>query len=79
MLAVDRAGLPLAISNLVQVVKMRTSAGFIPSFSTGTHKTRDRSNPPVTSRVLLEIAKKYGLGRTDQQHHKGGKGGTDGK
>ena len=30
---------------------MRTTAGFVPSYSAGTHKTRDRSNPPVTAKV----------------------------
>ena len=49
----------LAVQNLIQIVKMRTTAGFIPSFSAGTHKTRDRSNPPVTSRILLEIVRRY--------------------
>jgi len=53
----------LAISNLVQIVKMRTSAGFIPSFASGTRKTRDRSNPPVTSKVLLEMLHRWGSER----------------
>ena len=57
------SALDLALSNLAQVVKMRTSAGFVPSYSAGTHKTRDRSNPPVTARVLLEIVRRWGLRR----------------
>ena len=39
---------------------MRTSAGFVPSYSSGTHKTRDRTNPPVTGRILAEIARRWG-------------------
>eukprot|EP00041_Stephanoeca_diplocostata_P022284 m.529731 g.529731 ORF g.529731 m.529731 type:complete len:1108 (+) comp22020_c0_seq2:118-3441(+) len=53
--------LDLAISNLVQVIKMRTAAGFIPSLSAGTFKSRDRSNPPVTAKVLHEIIKRWGV------------------
>jgi len=32
--------LDLALSNLIQIIKMRTSAGFIPSYSAGTLKSR---------------------------------------
>jgi hypothetical protein len=49
---------------LIQIIKMRTSAGFIPSFSAGTTKTRDRSNPPVTAKILHEITKRWGLAKT---------------
>ena len=52
----------LALSNLVAVVKARTSAGFLPSYSNGALKSRDRSNPPVTSRVLREIVRRWGAG-----------------
>ena len=37
---------------------------FIPSFSAGTVKTRDRSNPPVTAKILHEITKRWGVNRT---------------
>ena len=43
---------------------MRTSAGFVPSYSSGTHKTRDRTNPPVTSKILGEIVRRWGAPRT---------------
>ena len=48
MLSLD--ALDWSLSNLIQIVKMRTSAGFIPSLSMGTGKSRDRSNPPVTAK-----------------------------
>ena len=62
MLSLD--ALDLAVSNLVQIVKMRTTAGFVPSNSAGTRKTRDRSNPPVTAKILHEMTKRWGVGRT---------------
>jgi len=62
MLSLD--ALDLAISNLIQIIKGRTSSGFIPSYSAGTTKTRDRSNPPVTSKIMSEISRRWGKGRT---------------
>lgn len=62
MLSLD--ALDWSISNLIQIVKMRTSAGFIPSLSMGTGKSRDRSNPPVTAKVLHEITLRWGANRT---------------
>jgi hypothetical protein len=62
MLSLD--ALDLSFSNLIQIIKMRTTAGFIPSYSAGTHKTRDRSNPPVTAKILHEITKRWGANRT---------------
>lgn len=56
--------LELSLSNLIQIIKMRTSAGFIPSYSAGTVKSRDRSNPPVTAKVLHEITKRWGVTKT---------------
>ena len=53
MLSLD--ALDLSLSNLIQIIKMRTSAGFIPSYSSGTLKSRDRSNPPVTSNILNHV------------------------
>ena len=35
MLSMD--ALDLSLSNLIQIVKMRTSAGFIPSYAAGVH------------------------------------------
>ena len=56
--------LDLAFSNLIQIIKMRTSAGFVPSYTAGTVKSRDRSNPPVTAKVLHEITKRWGPAAT---------------
>ena len=53
MLSLD--ALDLAFSNLVQIVKMRTTAGFVPSYASGSRKTRDRSNPPVTANILAKV------------------------
>jgi len=52
----------LAYSALLQVVKSRTAEGFVPNWATTVHK-RVWSQPPIASRVLLEIinhAKKTG-------------------
>ena len=62
MLSLD--ALDLAFSNLIQIVKMRTSAGFIPSYSAGTLKSRDRTNPPVTANILHKITQRWGAERT---------------
>lgn len=62
MLSLD--ALDLALSNLIQIVKMRTSAGFIPSYSAGTLKSRDRTNPPVTANILHKITQRWGEART---------------
>lgn len=62
MLSLD--ALELSLSNLIQIIKMRTSAGFLPSYSSGTVKSRDRSNPPVTAKVLYEIVQRWGAEKT---------------
>ena len=48
-----------AYSNLIQILKSRTMAGFVPNYSKGLEKTRDRTEPPVGSKILLEIHKRY--------------------
>jgi hypothetical protein len=62
MLSLD--ALDLAFSNLIQIIKARTAAGFIASLNSGTFKSRDRSNPPVTAKILHEITKRWGTNRT---------------
>ena len=62
MLSLD--ALDLSFSNLIQIIKMRTSAGFIPSYSAGTLKSRDRSNPPVTANILHHITQRWGAAKT---------------
>jgi hypothetical protein len=42
---------------------MRTAAGFIPSFGAGTMKTRATTQPPVTAKALLEVARRWGVDR----------------
>jgi putative isomerase len=41
------------------VVKSKTTAGFIPNWSTGGLKSQDRTEPPVGAKVLLELYQKY--------------------
>ena len=62
MLSLD--ALDLSFSNLIQIIKGRTSSGFVPSYASGTLKTRDRSNPPVTSKILHEISRRWGDAKT---------------
>jgi hypothetical protein len=52
----------LAYSNLIQVVRSRTSRGFVPNYSAGGSKSVDRTEPPVGARVLREIYSRYGDG-----------------
>jgi putative isomerase len=42
-----------------EVVKSKTTAGFIPNWSTGGLMSQDRTEPPVGGRVLLELYQKY--------------------
>tara|TARA_B110000208_G_scaffold134378_1_gene162547 strand:- start:163 stop:1869 length:1707 start_codon:yes stop_codon:yes gene_type:complete len=62
LLSID--ALDLALQNFIQIVKGRTSAGFVPSLHAGTFKSRDRSNPPVSAKILLEIVQKWGVQKT---------------
>ena len=51
----------LAYSNVIEIVNERTQKGFVPNMSCGNGmKTEDRSQPPVGSRMVLELYKKYG-------------------
>ena len=38
--------------------------GFIPSFSSGTFKTRATTQPPVSSQALWQVAKRWGVQKT---------------
>eukprot|EP00051_Salpingoeca_urceolata_P014957 m.191191 g.191191 ORF g.191191 m.191191 type:complete len:939 (+) comp18245_c0_seq1:119-2935(+) len=49
----------IAYSNLFQVIKSKTAAGFVPNFAGGGSKSQDRTEPPVGSKVVLELYKKY--------------------
>ena len=46
-------------SNLIQIVKARTSKGFVPNFSGGGDKSIDRTEPPVGGMILKEIWDKF--------------------
>ena len=53
-------GRELAYSNVIEIVNERTDRGFIPNMSCGNgQKTLDRSQPPVGSRMVLELYRKY--------------------
>ena len=53
-------GRALAYSNVIGIVNERTEQGFVPNMSCGNGmKTKDRSQPPVGSRIVLELYKKY--------------------
>jgi hypothetical protein len=62
MLGIDSLG--LALSQVIALVKMKTAAGFVPGFSSGAFKMRECSQPPITSKALYEIAKRWGVNRT---------------
>jgi len=50
----------LAYSNFIQVIKSKTSAGFVPNFAAGGSKSQDRTEPPVGAQVLVELHKRFG-------------------
>ncbi len=53
----------LAVSNMIEIVNERTDKGFVPNMSCGNgQKTLDRSQPPVGSRMVLELYRETGWG-----------------
>ena len=51
----------LAYSNAVEIISERTDRGFVPNMSCGNGlKTLDRSQPPVGSRIVLELYRRFG-------------------
>eukprot|EP01045_Picozoa_sp_COSAG04_P000646 COSAG04_NODE_17_length_40288_cov_9.152728_2_plen_784_part_00 len=58
-------GFGLAMSNLVQTVKAKTAAGFIPNNDGGGAKSEDRSEPPVAAKTTLQLVEKFGAKRMD--------------
>ena len=50
----------MAYSNLFQVMKSKSAAGFVPNYAAGGMRSEDRSEPPVGAKVTLELFKKYG-------------------
>jgi hypothetical protein len=49
----------LAYSNLIQVIKSKSAAGFVPNFAAGLSRSDDRTEPPIGAKVLLELYKKW--------------------
>lgn len=49
----------IAYSNLIQVIKSKTAAGFVPNYAGGGMKSQDRTEPPVGAKALLQLFKKY--------------------
>lgn len=51
----------LAYANAIEITRAKTERGFIPNFSAASNlKSRDRSQPPVGSRVILELYRRFG-------------------
>jgi len=59
MTSQDVTSKAIAYSNLIQVIRSRTSRGFVPNYSAGGGKSVDRTEPPIGAKVLLEIYGKY--------------------
>ena len=59
MTSLDAASKGIAYSNLIQVIRSRTSKGFVPNYSAGGSKSVDRTEPPIGAKVLLDIHTKY--------------------
>jgi len=51
--------LDACVSNYIQTVKSKTSAGFVPNFSSG-RKSEDRTEPPIGAMVLEKIGERHG-------------------
>ena len=47
-------------SNLIQVIRSKTSQGFVANFASAGQKSLDRTEPMIGAKVVLEIYKKYG-------------------
>ena len=56
-------GFEFAVSNLFQVVKSKTAAGFVPNIAAGGLRSQDRTEPPIGAKVTLDMAKKFGVAR----------------
>lgn len=51
----------LAYANAIEITREKTERGFIPNYGTVCNiKSRDRSQPPVGSRVILELYRRFG-------------------
>ena len=52
-----------AVSNLFQVVKSKTAAGFVPNFAAGGLRSQDRTEPPIGAKVTHDLVKKFGAAK----------------
>lgn len=60
MAAIDNPS--LACANAVEITRERTEKGFVPNFAWGPWlKSRDRSQPPVGSRTVLDLYRRFGF------------------
>jgi hypothetical protein len=54
----------LAVATYVQMVKTSTllpdGSGFVPNYASGPRQSRDRTEPPIGAKVLLELLKAWG-------------------
>jgi len=51
----------LAYANAIEITREKTENGFVPNFAVASGlKSRDRSQPPVGSRIVLELYKRFG-------------------
>ena len=59
----------LLVSTFLQVVKTRTitpdGLGFIPNYASGTIASRDRTEPPIAAKTLLELTRTLGANDSD--------------
>jgi hypothetical protein len=46
-------GFKFAVSNLFQVIKSKTAAGFVPNFAAGGLRSQDRTEPPIGAKVRI--------------------------
>lgn len=50
----------IAYANVIEITREQTKDGFVPNFSSANGQSLDRSQPPVGSRMVYEIYRRYG-------------------
>ena len=60
-----RGGFAYAVSNLFQVVKSKSAAGFVPNFAAGGLRSQDRTEPPIGAKTVLTLVEKFGAKRME--------------
>ena len=56
----DRAARDVAYANVIQTLMGRTQAGLVPNYASGTHVSRDRSEPQVGAIVVRILHHRFG-------------------